>query len=146
LPSHFRVEVAERLLPQVERALREAIRWKQEYDDSEQVLAAHLQRLSQLGGVLVDRDAVIALRDQREHAAAQLRDSIEQVQQTGCELKDLDIGLIDFRTYYRGEEVYLCWKLGEDGISWWHGLHDGVRGRQPIDADFLKNHRGDSSH
>ncbi|MEO8660339.1 MAG: DUF2203 domain-containing protein [Bryobacteraceae bacterium] len=146
MSSHFRVEVAERLLPQVERALREAIRWKKEYDDSEQVLAAHLQRLSQLGGVLVDRDAVIALRDQREHAATQLRDSIEQVHQTGCELKDLDIGLIDFRTYYRGDEVYLCWKLGEDGISWWHGLHDGVRGRQPIDADFLENHRGDSSH
>ena len=146
MSRHFRVEDAERLLPEVERALREAIRWKREYDESEQVLGARLQRLSQLGGVLVDRDAIIALRDQREQAAAQLRESIEQVHEAGCELKDLDIGLIDFRTYYRGEEVYLCWKLGENGISWWHGLHDGVRGRRPIDDDFIQNHSGDSAH
>jgi hypothetical protein len=58
-------------------------------------------------------------------------------------VKDLDIGLIDFRCYYHGEEVYLCWKLGEPGIAWWHGLEEGYRGRRPIDEEFLKHHRGE---
>ena len=59
------------------------------------------------------------------------------MQEIGCLIKDLDIGLIDFPTTYRGEEVYLCWKLGEPGIEYWHGVDEGFRGRKPIDQDFL---------
>ena len=59
-------------------------------------------------------------------------------------VKDLDVGLIDFPTLYRGEEVYLCWKLGETGIQYWHGIDEGFRGRKKIDRDFLDNHKGES--
>ena len=60
---------------------------------------------------------------------------MEQVQSFGCLIKDLDVGLIDFPTLYRGEEVYLCWKLGEDGIEFWHGVSEGFRGRKKITAN-----------
>jgi hypothetical protein len=50
----------------------------------------------------------------------------------GVELKDLDQGLIDFPARRAGRVVYLCWRLGEEAIAWWHELDGGVRGRQPL--------------
>jgi len=49
-----------------------------------------------------------------------------------CELTDIDQGLIDFRAEMDGREVYLCWKLGEERIDWWHELDAGFAGRQPL--------------
>jgi len=54
--------------------------------------------------------------------------------------------LIDFPTLLRGEEVYLCWRVGEEGIQFWHRVEEGYRGRKRIDADFLIHHRGDPAH
>ena len=50
-----------------------------------------------------------------------------------CELKDIEQGLIDFRTEREGREVYLCWKLGEPDIRWWHELDAGFAGRRPLE-------------
>jgi len=143
MAAHFTVREAERLLPEVKRAIRQAIARKAEYQQAQTELDGYLRRLAQLGGALADRQTVSALKSSAEQCAEGLRSAIEEIGQYGCEVKDLDIGLIDFRTYYRGTEVYLCWKLGEDGISWWHGLEDGFRGRRPIDEDFLEHHHGD---
>jgi hypothetical protein len=51
----------------------------------------------------------------------------------GIEVKDIDMGLVDFRSNMDGREVYLCWKLGEEHISFWHELHTGYASRQPLD-------------
>ena len=80
----------------------------------------------------------------RDSAAAQLRDSMEAIEKLGCLLKDLDIGLADFPTLYRGREAYLCWKLGETAIRFWHGVDEGFAGRKPIDRDFVENHGGET--
>jgi hypothetical protein len=96
-----------------------------------------------MGGVAVDRERAIQSRARRDAAASSLRDAVERVHEFGCLLKDLDIGLIDFPTLFRGEEVYLCWKLGEPGIAYWHGVDEGFKGRKPIDRDFLDHHTGD---
>ena len=98
-----------------------------------------------MGGVAVDRDRALDSRSRRDRATAELRSVIEEVQEIGCLIKDLDIGLIDFPTTYHGNEVYLCWKLGESGIEYWHGIDEGFRGRKPIDQDFLDHHEGDRS-
>jgi hypothetical protein len=55
-------------------------------------------------------------------------------------VKDLDTGLLDFPTLYQGREVYLCWRLGESQINYWHGVDEGFAGRKAIDDDFLANH------
>lgn len=55
----------------------------------------------------------------------------------GAVLKDWRSGLVDFPAIYQGRRVWLCWRLGEDGITHWHELHDGVSGRRPVEAgDF----------
>ena len=58
---------------------------------------------------------------------------LREVGELGIELKDLDTGLIDFRTDRGGEEVYLCWRLGEgDRIGWWHTIEGGFSARRPL--------------
>ena len=52
---------------------------------------------------------------------------------TGCIIKDLDVGLLDFPSVIDNEEVYLCWKLGEDRIRFYHRQDEGFAGRKPLD-------------
>jgi hypothetical protein len=63
----------------------------------------------------------------------------------GVLIKDLEVGLVDFPTLFRGEEVYLCWRMDEADIDHWHGIHEGFAGRRPIDRHFLDNHRGENA-
>lgn len=140
MPRYFRIEEAEKLLPQVERLLREAISLKADYLKADEDLNVELRRIAMLGGSLINREQILGLKALRDTNGARLKEALEGVQQTGCEIKDLDIGLIDFLTVFEGQEVYLCWKLGEEGISFWHGLEEGFRGRKAIDADFLTKH------
>jgi len=58
---------------------------------------------------------------------------IDEIHETGCVLKDVDTGLVDFYTLYKGRVVYLCWKLGEPEIAYWHEVGGGYRNRQPIE-------------
>jgi hypothetical protein len=146
MPRRFTLAEAQSLIPRVDRLLRDAIELKATYDAAEQEIQDFQQRVMMMGGVAVDRERVMDSRTRREEAAAKLRAAIEEVQEIGCLIKDLDIGLIDFPTTYRGEEVYLCWKLGEQGIEFWHGIDEGFRGRKPIDQDFLDRHEGERSH
>ena len=97
-----------------------------------------------MGGMMVDREGVIDTRNRRDETRVEtaVRRS-SRCRKSGCVVKDLDMGLIDFPTLFRGEEVYLCWKLGEDKIAFWHGVDEGFRGRKAIDQDFLDHHRGD---
>jgi hypothetical protein len=139
----FTLQQAEQLLPSVASAIGEAISLKAEYQRLESEWERFSQRMAVSGGMRVDRGQVIEQKHRREEAAAALKQAIDHVHQFGCLVKDLDIGLIDFPTLFQGEEVYLCWKLGEAGIQYWHGVHEGFRGRKPIDADFLDRHRGE---
>ena len=58
--------------------------------------------------------------------------TLEAFQGLGCELKDLEKGLVDFYSMRGNDVVYLCWMDGEDGIQWWHPLDTGVKGRLPL--------------
>jgi hypothetical protein len=146
MPRFFTLEQAERLLPSVEASLREAVALKAGYQESDQELQNAMQRITMLGGSSVHPGPLLEHRRNRDSSARQLQETVEQIQSQGCVVKDLDLGLIDFPTLLRGQEVYLCWKLGERGITFWHGVDEGFPGRKPIDADFLSTHRGDLSH
>ena len=55
-----------------------------------------------------------------------------EINSAGCQLKDLDTGLIDFPTVWEGREVFLCWKLGETEVGHWHEIDAGFASRQPL--------------
>lgn len=143
MPRFFTLSQAERILGEVEPAIRQAILLKSEYVEAEGELQGALRKISMMGGSLVDHEYFASRKSKRDASASGLKEAIETVQLQGCLVKDLDTGLIDFPTLYRGEEVYLCWKLGESGISFWHGVSEGFRGRKKITQEFLENHRGD---
>jgi hypothetical protein len=144
MPRYFTLAESERLLPEVESALREAIFHRAEYQKADQELDTSHQRIRMAGGSRVDRGAFLALQARRDTSTAALKNALDRIGQMGVLVKDLDTGLIDFLTRYHGREVCLCWKLGEDRIRFWHGLEEGFAGRKPIDEDFLKSHHGDS--
>jgi hypothetical protein len=66
-----------------------------------------------------------------------LRAGLRQLDDWDIELKDLSTGLIDFRAQREGREVYLCWKLGEPEVEYWHELDTGFAGRLPIDENTI---------
>lgn len=142
----FTLVQAEQLLPAVESAIREAISLRSDYQEAESGLQQSVERITMLGGAFVDREQAQELMDRRQSSAMRLKEAIESIHAYGCVVKDLDIGLIDFPTLYRGEEVYLCWKLGESGIQYWHGIDEGFRGRKKIDRDFLDHNRGETAN
>jgi len=58
---------------------------------------------------------------------------VERLEELGVQVKDLDLGLVDFPAVRDGADVLLCWHVGEDAVTDWHGLEEGFAGRKPID-------------
>ncbi len=143
MSRRFTLREAESLLPQVSRQMSEALALKAECQEAEEAMAALAHKVMQYGGLLVDRERARAVRARRDGTLDRLKAIVESIQEHGCLVKDLDKGLVDFPTLFRGEEVYLCWKAGEEQIGFWHGVEEGFAGRKPIDQEFLDNHRGD---
>ena len=57
---------------------------------------------------------------------------LHKIQDAGAQIKDINIGLLDFSAVKDGREVYLCWQHGEGDIAFWHELDAGYAGRLPI--------------
>ena len=146
MPRYFTVPQAEKLLPEVKRHLEDALFQKSEYQSAIDELEAVVARIRSSGGAQVDPAAMRRMKSQRDGSIALLQAAMEAIDELGAQVKDLDTGLIDFLTMYENREVCLCWKLGEDGIEFWHGTEEGFRGRKKIDPEFLAAHRGDGLH
>ena len=143
MPRYFTFQQAERALPAAERAIREAVQLKAAYLEAEQQMNEISRNIVMTGGMAINHDKVVAIKDTRENSAVRLTEILTKLQESGCLVKDLDTGLLDFPTLYQDREVYLCFRLGESHIEYWHEVEDGFRGRQPINADFLLQHKGD---
>jgi hypothetical protein len=143
MPRYFTLEEARAALPEVGRSIREAVQAKARYSEAEKVIQNLAQRILIMGGINVDTVAAEAWKAQYESSAETLKTSMERIEELGVLIKDLDIGLVDFPTLFRGEEVYLCWRMDEDDIDHWHGVNEGFGGRKPIDQHFVDNHRGE---
>jgi hypothetical protein len=85
------------------------------------------------GGGL-DPDRVRELQERAAEAAADVAGLVTELEAAGVQVKDLDQGLIDFPAKHpeQGDTVLLCWQLGEDEVSHWHGLEEGFAGRKPL--------------
>ncbi|MDD9953905.1 MAG: DUF2203 domain-containing protein [Candidatus Woesearchaeota archaeon] len=116
---YYTIEAAEAILPKVRPLLESARRLKQEieliaagYDYDTVLLEQEKPRINSLG--------------------AKLTRKLEALEELGCYVKDLDIGLVDFLANFEDRDVFLCWKLGEPRISHWHELNEGFSRRQEI--------------
>lgn len=119
----FTVEEAEALLPWLAEMLPR-IR------AARQVVLAGAQRIRRTadGNGAVAGEPAQAYRE----ALAELRRDVEAVTERGIVLRDPESGLVDFPTTREGREVFLCWRLGEDRVAFWHGPESGFSGRRPL--------------
>jgi hypothetical protein len=132
---YFDREEAEELLPQIRKSLEKAREQKRSLDGLEQELAQASARIMMLGGSIPPYGELVRKKGERDQFVARLEEAVNHIQETGCIVKDLDDGLVDFPTLRDGREVYLCWKLGEKRIQYWHGLDEGFAGRKPLDRE-----------
>ena len=72
------------------------------------------------------------LDEQLDREAEAVVEAVDELQSLGVLVKDLDRGLVDFPALRDGEEVLLCWQVGEDEVAWWHGIEEGFAGRKPL--------------
>ena len=144
MPRYFTLPQAEKVLPEVEQYLRDALFHKAEAQKAQKQLEEVAERIRFSGGARIHPGEQVSLRTRRDSNIAALKEAIEQIDQAGAMIKDLDIGLIDFMSRFQDRDVCLCWRLGEDGIRYWHSTEEGFRGRKPIDQEFLDGHSGEA--
>ena len=137
----FTLEEAQTLLPVLESLLRTAIDGKKLIEAVDAELQELAHRVFLRGGILVNIVQMARRKAEREKTIQRVKDALAEIDATGVQVKDLDIGLLDFPCEVDGRTVLLCWKLGEKGITHWHGVSEGFAGRKPIDERIAKAKR-----
>ena len=132
-PRLFTLREAERTRRELEPHLIEAMDCRKKLADLDRDLNAVSARIMMMGGVIVPYEKLAALRVEHQHLAESLKTALNRILETGCVIKDLDVGLLDFPAVIDNEDVYLCWKLGEDRIRFYHRQDEGFAGRKPLD-------------
>ena len=126
----FTLDEANALLPRLEQIVEELWSTRQSITNAQRD-ATDVARQARRNGH--DRTGDISeARRRLSDLISRFDSSIKSIGDLGCELKDLDIGLFDFRSIREGRVVYLCWKVGEPEIGFWHDLQEGYAGRRPL--------------
>lgn len=82
-----------------------------------------------------DREVRETLKEEIRLQAERIHACMQELEEIGAELKDYDLGLVDFPAQLEGRRILLCWKFDEDGVVHWHEERDGVAGRQDVPED-----------
>ena len=136
-PRLFTLTEAERARQELEPFLVEAMDCRKKLAGLETDLSAVAARITMMGGVIVPYEKLAVLRVEHTQLAETLKSALNRILETGCVIKDLDVGLLDFPSRINDEEVYLCWRLGEDRIRFYHRQDEGFAGRKPLDPRDL---------
>lgn len=118
----FTVAAANQTLPLVGRVVQDVVTLCRQMVQTQQQLAADSNETKY-------REELEAQADRQE---LEFERYVDELSNIGCELKDANIGLVDFVGRHEGRDVYLCWRLGERQIEFWHELHAGFSGRRPV--------------
>lgn len=131
---YFSLAEANALLPHLEPMVRNLRDLKLELDNKYYAL----QQAKFAAGVshLQGHNSFFAQEAELEFLIFHAQSLLDQIHSTGVEIKEIETGLLDFYSMLNGEEILLCWRLGEDQIRYWHGVHEGFQGRKPIFFDF----------
>jgi len=124
----FSLAEAERMLPLVGRIVEDLVRDHQRWTDK---VAAF--ELATVGSTVNKPDPIAELlQSEAQRLAKEIEGYIAELAELGITCKGMDTGLVDFPGQMDGRAVYYCWKLGEDGIQYWHDVNAGFAGRQRI--------------
>lgn len=119
--KRFTLIEANRALPLVRRIATDIVRTHADARALHSQLARRLERTLRL-----------EIESQLDRVVTTLQSYVDELTDIGVDLKDYQLGLVDFISLHQGREVCLCWKLGEDRITHWHELDEGFQARQPV--------------
>ena len=120
----FSLDEANALVPQIAELLEELASERDQLANMGIKLESMLQHANGNGSSKAGSEYAMVLQSFNAH--------LSFFQDLGCDLKDLDHGLVDFPSIRDGKLVYLCWRRGEDQVRYWHDLDAGFAGRQPL--------------
>jgi hypothetical protein len=133
-PKIFTPDEANSMLPKLEPLVRRLMARGQELREHQRVLAEFRAQASRSGGGRPG-GGVAQAKTECARLLGEIQAGVRQIESWGCVLKDLGQGLVDFLARRGQEEVFLCWRLGEAQIQYWHGLQEGFAGRKPLRED-----------
>jgi hypothetical protein len=128
----FTVEQANRTLPLVRKIVADIVaahtRWQEHIAGCEAMAAVNDP---------AKLEVLAALQRATQQIAEQIDAYIRELRALGIEFKGVDPGLIDFPAEMFGRQVYLCWRLGESAVEYWHDTDAGFAGRQRIPSEVM---------
>ena len=128
-PKVFTPEQATQMLPLVRRIVEDIVvavgRWRERIREFELVTASVTSHAPDPRAVELEREAGAI--------AAEVDRFVRELTALGIELKDYESGLVDFPAERDGRLVYLCWRLGEEKVQFWHEIDAGFVGRRPLE-------------
>ncbi len=135
----FTLTEAERTRAELEPVLLEAMEARRKAKAIDAKMTELAARIQMSGGMRFDYQSAGQQRLDQNSLESSIAAAVEKIHATGCVVKDLDVGLLDFPARLNDEDVYYCWRVGEDRIRFYHRQDEGFAGRKPIDprdADY----------
>jgi hypothetical protein len=128
---YFTLEEANRTVGELRPVVEQMVEHRKRFLSAQERRGDLNERAGSNGGDLTPSDFAEA-EEELEQEATALAVCIERIQSAGAQIKDLDEGLLDFPSLRDGQEILLCWRLGEDDIEYYHGTDEGFAGRKPL--------------
>lgn len=134
-PKTFTVAEANSLLPQVIPLVEQLQSLHRSIQQATKQLEDAVAKLSGGNGhpIQSPKEQIQELTSHQLTLVEAFQSALAQLQEVGGALKDLDLGLVDFQGLREGEVVFLCWKLGESRVQFWHTLESGYAAREPLE-------------
>jgi hypothetical protein len=128
---YFTLDEANEALLEVRPLTEELVAHRRALVDLQERQSAVTTRIAGNGGNVTPSE-LQEVQEQLDEEVAGIARCVARIHELGALVKDLDDGLVDFPATWDGEDVLLCWRLGEDEIAFWHGLDEGYSGRKPL--------------
>ena len=128
---YFTADEANQALEEVRPLTEELVAHRRALVDLQERQSALTTRIAGNGGN-VEPHELQNVQEELDEQVAGIARCVARIHEVGALVKDLDDGLVDFPAKRRGEDVLLCWRLGEDEVGFWHGLDEGFSGRKPL--------------
>jgi hypothetical protein len=124
MPRYFSLEEANQALKVIKPLMKQIMKFRQSIMDRRDETHPVMEKAGGNGGNRAASQVALEY--------GMIGELIQKILSTGVEVKDINLGLVDFLSLRDGREVYLCWQFGEEDIRYWHDLDTGYTGRQPL--------------
>ena len=134
MPRHFTPKQANDELQEIRPLVEELVSHRREH---QRLQAERLELTATIAGNGggIDAQAIAGLEEAEQRERVEIARCVNEIHERGAIVKDPDEGLVDFPALRLGEEILLCWRLGENEVAHWHGLEEGFAGRKQLDPE-----------